>query len=94
MPADKKIYALRDLTATIESNPLICGSILSKKIAEGINHLVMDIKIGNGAFMTNIDEGKTLGEYLKKVGLKSNLNIDYSVDRHESTTRKLFWFIM
>ena len=78
-PADKKIYALRDLTATIESNPLICGSILSKKIAEGINHLVMDIKIGNGAFMTNIDEGKTLGEYLKKVGLKSNLNIDYSL---------------
>ena len=78
-PADKKIYALRDLTATIESNPLICGSILSKKIAEGINHLVMDIKIGNGAFMKNINEGKTLGEYLKKVGLQSNLNIDYSL---------------
>ena len=61
-PADKKIYALRDLTATIESNPLICGSILSKKIAEGINYLVMDIKVGNGAFMKNVDQAKTLGD--------------------------------
>ena len=78
-PADKKIYALRDLTATIESNPLICGSILSKKIAEGINHLVMDIKIGNGAFMKNINEAKILGEYLKDIGLKSNLKVKYSI---------------
>ena len=78
-PADKKIYALRDLTATIESNPLICGSILSKKIAEGINYLVMDIKVGNGAFMKNIDQAKTLGEYLKNVGEQSNLKINYSV---------------
>lgn len=78
-PADKKIYALRDLTATIESNPLICGSILSKKIAEGINYLVMDIKVGNGAFMKNVDQAKTLGEYLKNVGEQSNLKINYSV---------------
>ena len=78
-PADKKIYALRDLTATIESNPLICGSILSKKIAEGINYLVMDIKVGNGAFMKNVDQAKTLGEYLKNVGEQSNLKIHYSV---------------
>ena len=78
-PADKKIYALRDLTGTIESMPLICGSILSKKIAEGIKYLVLDIKIGNGAFMKNKKEAKILGNYLKKIGEKFNLNINYAI---------------
>ena len=78
-PADKKIYALRDLTGTIESNPLICGSILSKKIAEGIDYLVMDIKIGNGAFIKNKKEAIVLGEYLKHVGEKFNLKIKYLI---------------
>ena len=79
-PADKKIYALRDVTGTIDSNPLICGSIMSKKIAEGINGLVLDIKIGNGAFMRTIAEGKQLGNLLKYVGEKFNVttNIVYS----------------
>jgi pyrimidine-nucleoside phosphorylase len=69
-PADKKIYALRDVTGTIDSIPLICGSIMSKKISEGINGLVLDIKIGNGAFMPTLEEGKKLGSLLKYIGKK------------------------
>ena len=67
-PADRKIYALRDVTNTVASFPLICGSIMSKKIAEGIQGLVLDIKVGNGAFMKTISEAKELGELLKTVG--------------------------
>ena len=79
-PADKKIYALRDVTGTIDSNPLICGSIISKKIAEGIDGLVLDIKIGNGAFMRTLAKGKQLGNLLKYVGEKFNVttNVVYS----------------
>ena len=67
-PADRKIYSLRDVTNTVASFPLICGSIMSKKIAEGIQGLVLDIKMGNGAFMKTISEAKGLGELLKTVG--------------------------
>ena len=67
-PADGKIYALRDVTGTIASIPLICGSIMSKKIASGIQGLVLDIKIGNGSFMPTLKEGHKLGLMLQDIG--------------------------
>ena len=67
-PADGKIYALRDVTNTVASYPLICGSIMSKKIAEGIKGLVLDIKTGNGAFMSTLEDAQNLGELLKSTG--------------------------
>ena len=74
-PADRKIYALRDVTGTVASFPLICGSIMSKKIAEGIQGLVMDIKVGNGAFMKSLDEAQKLGNILKEVGELHGLKV-------------------
>ncbi len=76
-PADRKIYSLRDKTDTIASLPLICGSIMSKKISEGIQGLVLDIKYGNGAFLETKEEGKKLGELLSLVGLKFNVDVKY-----------------
>ena len=68
VPADKRIYALRDVTATVESSGLITASIMSKKIAEGTRHLVIDLKIGAGAFMPNLRRAKELAEYLIETG--------------------------
>jgi len=75
-PADKTLYSIRDLTGTVPSLPLICSSIMSKKIAEGLNGLVIDLKVGNGAFMKTLSDAKKLAEGLKKIGKEFNINTE------------------
>ena len=75
VPADKKIYALRDVTGTVESLPLIASSIMSKKLASGVDKIIIDLKVGDGALVKTLKDAKTLGNIMVEIGKHYNKEV-------------------
>ena len=83
-PADRKLYALRDATSTVESRPLIASSILSKKVTEGIGALVMDVKVGAGGFMEDINDARELAQWLVGIAARSGVRTEAFLTRMDT----------